>query len=56
MGKAGLGACSLQSEFFMGSEGRWERQGLTRVRYNVSSLWAQIGDGKGRAWRVFVTE
>jgi len=56
MGKAGPDACSLQREFFMGSEGRWERQGLARVRYSVSSLWAQSGDGKGRAWRVFVTE
>jgi hypothetical protein len=31
MGKAGLGACSLQREFFMGSEGLWERQGVARV-------------------------
>ena len=38
MGKAGPDACSLQREFFMGSEGRWERQGLARVRYSVSSF------------------
>jgi hypothetical protein len=38
MGKAGLGACSLQRELFMSSEGRWERQDLALVRYSVSYL------------------